>query len=143
MKGFEYIKIPFRWIPEEIRIQNNLYSLVEPDGYVYCEVRKGMYGLKQAACLAFDNLVKLLAPPGYFPSRSSPGLWKHQTRPTVFTLCVEDFGIKSNSTEDVHHLINATKKYFKCSIYWEGHICLSLTLDWNYTKKYVDISMLE
>ena len=40
---------------------------MEPDGYVYCEVRKGMYGLKQADRLAFDNLVKLLAPHGYFP----------------------------------------------------------------------------
>ena len=44
MERFEYIKIPFFWIPEEIHTQYNLYSLVEPDGYVYCEVRKGMYG---------------------------------------------------------------------------------------------------
>ena len=67
MKRFEYIKIPLRWIPEETRIQNKLYSLVEPDGYVYCESIKGIYGLKQAARFAFDNLVKLLAPHGYFP----------------------------------------------------------------------------
>ena len=105
MKTFEYIKIPFRWIPEEIRQQYNLYDLVEPDGYVYCEVRKGMYGLKQAARLAFDNLIKLLAPDGYYPVRESPGLWKHKTRSTIFTLCVDDFGIKYASQEDADHLI--------------------------------------
>lgn len=60
----------------------------------YCEVRKGMYGLKQAARLAFDNLIKLLAPDGYYHVRESPGLWKDKTRSTVFTLCVDDFGIK-------------------------------------------------
>ena len=79
MERFKYIKITFRWIPEEIRTQYNLYSLMEPDGYVYCEARKGVYGIKQAARLAFDNLVKLLAPHGYSPVQESPVLWKHQT----------------------------------------------------------------
>ena len=69
----------------------------------------GVYELKKVARLAFDNLVKLLATHGYLPVQESPGLWKHQTQPTVLTLCVEDFGIKANSTEDVNHLINAIK----------------------------------
>ena len=141
MECFKYIKISFRWIPEEIRTQYNLYYPVEPDYYVYCEVRKGMYGLKKLACLAFDNIVKLLAPHGYLPVQESPGLWKHQTGTTVFTLCVHNLGIKSNSMEDAHHLINATRKYFKCSIDWEGKNDLGLTLDWKYTKEYFDISM--
>ena len=34
-------------------------------------------------------------------------------------------------------------KKFKLSIDWEGQNYLSLTLDWNYNKKYVDISMPE
>ena len=89
MERFEYIKILFCWIPEEIRTQYNLYYLVETGGYVYCEVRNGMYGLKQSSRLAFDYLVKLLALHGYFPVRESPGLWKHHTQTTVFTLCVK------------------------------------------------------
>ena len=43
--------------------------------------------------------------------------------------------------EDVHHLINATRKYFKCSINWEGQNHLGLNLDWNYIRNYVDIFM--
>ena len=42
---------------------------------------------------------------------------------------------------DAHHLINAINKKIKCSIDWEGQNYLGLTLDWNYNKKYVDISI--
>ena len=69
---------------------------MEPDGYVYCEVRKGVYGIKQAAHLTFGNFVKLLTPHGYLPVREYIGLWKHRTRPTGFELCANDFSIKAN-----------------------------------------------
>ena len=141
MDEFEYIKIPYRWIPEEIRKQYKLADLVEPDGTVYCEVRKGMYGLKQAARLAFDQLIKKLEPHGYYPVRESPGLWKHTTRPTVFTLCVDDFGIKYCHKDDADHLLDTIRKYYKVSVDWTGKNYLGLTLDWNYTEKYVDVSM--
>jgi len=49
MTIYEYIKIPFRWIPEEIRLQYNLYSLVDDHGYVYCE----------KACLALNKPLAL------------------------------------------------------------------------------------
>ena len=78
---------------------------METDGCVYCEVIKGMYGLKQAAHLAFEHFVKILASHVYFPVQESSSLWKHQTRPNVFTLCVNNFGIKSNSMDNAHHLI--------------------------------------
>jgi hypothetical protein len=141
MERFEYIKIPYSMIPEEIRLQYNLANVVESDGYVYCEVKKGMYGLKQAARLAFDNLVKLLAPHGYCPIRASPGLWKHETRPTLFTLCVDDFGIKYTNKEDATHLLQALGQNYKYSVDWEGNNYLGLALNWNYQNKWVEISM--
>jgi len=125
---YEYIKIPFRWMPEEIRSQYNLYSLVDDNGYVYCEVRKGMYGLKQAARLAYDNLVTNLEPDGYYPVRECPGLWKHTSRPTVFALCVNDFGVKYHSNEDLNHLLETLRKHYKCKIDKEGMNYLGLTL---------------
>ena len=109
MEYFEYIKINFFWIIKGIHIQYNLYSLVEPDCYVYCELRTCMYRLKQASRIAFDNLVKLLTPNGYLLIGKSPGLWKHQTRSTVFILCFDFFGIKANSGDDANHLINTIK----------------------------------
>ena len=141
MEFFGFTKITSRWIPEEICTQYNLYYILKPDGYVYCEVRKRINGLNQAARLAFDNTVKLLAPHSYFPVCKSPSLWKHHTWPTVFTLCFDNFGIKANSVEDAHHLTNVIKKIFKWSIDWEDQNYFGLTLDWNFAKNYVDISM--
>jgi hypothetical protein len=53
-----------------------------------------MYGLKQAALLAYQHLVKQLAPYGYHPCPYTTGLWEHDTRRTTFCLCVGDFGVK-------------------------------------------------
>ena len=53
-----------------------------------------MYGLKQAAHLTFDQLVTFLAPHGYRPVCEAPGLWTHATHDVVFTLCIDDFGVK-------------------------------------------------
>ena len=64
--SLEYIKIPLCWIPKRIHIQFNLYSLVEPDVYVYYKLMKGMEVLKKAARLIFYHLVNLLAPHGSF-----------------------------------------------------------------------------
>ena len=72
-----------------------------------------MYVIKQAGRIDFDNPVKLLAPHGYFPVQEYLTLWNHHTCSTVFTLFVENFGIKYNSIEDAHHLINAIRKYCK------------------------------
>jgi hypothetical protein len=64
------------------------------DGWVYIEIRKGMYGLKQAELLAYQLLQTRLAPFGYYPARHTPGLWLHRTRPIYFTLVVDDFAVR-------------------------------------------------
>jgi hypothetical protein len=58
------------------------------------EIQKGMYGLKEASILAFEQIKAHLALHGYTPMAFTPGLWKHKTRRTTFTLAVDDFGIK-------------------------------------------------
>jgi len=62
MAFFQYIRVPQRFIPDEIK---NKYNLVlEPDGYTYFEIRRGMYGLKEAGIIAYKHLVKNLLPYG-------------------------------------------------------------------------------
>ena len=68
-------------------------SLIHND-YIYLQIRKGMYGLKQAGILANQQLQKHLEPYGYAPVRHMPGLWKHATNSVTFSLVVDDFGIK-------------------------------------------------
>jgi hypothetical protein len=48
---FEYIKMLLSRFPEEIIQKYNLNALAI-DGWVYIEIRKGMYGLKQSVILA-------------------------------------------------------------------------------------------
>jgi len=79
--------------PQEVIDEYNLKELAN-DGWVYMEIRKGMYGLPQAGQIAHDKLVKHLAKYGYAPMRLTPGLWKHHTCPITFCLVVDNFGVK-------------------------------------------------
>ena len=114
---------------------------IASNGFVYVEIRKGMYGLKEAGIIAFNRLVKNLAPHGYQPCKHTPGLWTHNTRQIMFTLAVDDFGIKYFKKEDAQHLFDALKTNYEISTDWTGRNYCGLTIDWNYSAGYVDISM--
>jgi hypothetical protein len=103
---FEYMKMLLSRFPEEIIQKYNLNALAV-DGWVYIEIRKGMYGLKQAGLLANQLLQSRLAPFGYYPARHTPGLWLHKTRPISFTLIVDDFAVKYAGKQHAEHLRNA------------------------------------
>ena len=81
----------------------NIAHFTEKDGYVYCEIRKGMYGLKEARIIAYQDLVKNLAMYGYELMQCTLGLWHHKTRQTTFTLAVDDFGINVSNPVDLYH----------------------------------------
>jgi hypothetical protein len=89
---FEYMKMLLSRFPEEIVDKYNLKALAV-DGWVYIEISKGMYGLKQAGLLANQLLQTCLAPFGYYPARHTPGLWLHKTRSIAFSLIVDDFAV--------------------------------------------------
>ena len=137
----EYMKIHIKNFPQDIIDQYGLLQKVTADGYVYVKIKKGMYGLKQAAVLAYDQLVEHLAPFGYYPCPQTTGIWRHTTRKTRFCLCVDDFGIKYFSKADADHLLNALQSKYKISTDWEGKNYCGLTLDWDYVNGRVDISM--
>lgn len=137
----EYMRFHVDDIPEEI-IQ--LYSLhdIMHDGYVYCEINKGMYGLKQAGKLANDLLEERLSHKGYLQSRHTPGLWSHSTKDTKFALIVDDFGVKYTSRADAQHLIDCLKEdYEDISVDWDGKLFAGISLDWDYENQTVDLSM--
>jgi hypothetical protein len=70
-----------------------------------------------------------------------PGLWKHATRPIQFTLLVDDFGVKYISKEHAQHLKNALKEHYKLMCDWTGKQYIGITLDWDYNKRQVHLSM--
>jgi hypothetical protein len=75
------------------------------------------------------------------PVRYTPGLWRHTTRRTTFTLAVDDFGIKYFSKADADHLFAALHDKYELTKDWTGESYLGLTLKWHYDAGYVDISM--
>ena len=80
------MKVPLKYFPQDIIDKYELHSIVTKDNYIYIKIKKGMYGLKQAAVLAYNQLVKNLANDGYYPVDTTNGIWKHVTRRTRFSL---------------------------------------------------------
>jgi hypothetical protein len=141
MDYYQYMRVQPWCIPQEVWDDPNYDIHVEDDGFVYLEIRKGMYGLKEAGILAFNQLVKKLAPHGYAPMPFTPGLWRHKTKRTTFVLCVDDFGVKYFTKDDALHLINALEASYSLTIDWDGKLYCGLNLDWHYDEGYVDVSM--
>jgi hypothetical protein len=137
---FEYMKMLLSRFPEEIIQKYNLNALAV-DGWVYIEVRKGMYGLKQAGLLANQLLQTRLAPFGYYPARRTPGLWIHKTRPISFTLVVDDFAVKYVGKQHAEHLRNALLQTYELTTDWMATVYSGMTFKWDYKNRTCDISM--
>ena len=100
-----------------------------------------MPGLKQAAKLANERLVTHLAPHGYAPVKHTPSLWRHESNGIVFSLVVDDFGIKAESKASINHLLTALKDKYKITVDETGSKYLGFTLTWDYLARTVDLSM--
>ncbi|KAI2493168.1 Reverse transcriptase (RNA-dependent DNA polymerase) [Fragilaria crotonensis] len=140
MERYEYMRIPIGLIPDVIIELYNLLPLVH-NGHVFVEIRRGMYGLPQAGRLANDQLIKFMAPHGYHPVALTPGLWKHSSRDIVFSLVVDDFGIRYTSQADADHLITTLERHYQVSVDWTGTRYCGLTLTWDYVRRTCDLSM--
>ena len=62
---YQYMKLQMNLIPQEIIDHYNLKD-IEHDGYVHCEIQKGMYGLSEAGILANQLLSSRLERAGYY-----------------------------------------------------------------------------
>jgi hypothetical protein len=126
--------------PEEIIQKYNLNALAV-DGWVYIEIRKGMYGLKQAGLLTTQLLQTRLAPFGCYPARHTPRLWVHKTRSISFTLVVDDFTVKYVGKQHAEHLRNTLLRTYELTTDWNVTVYYGMTLKWDYTNRTCDISM--
>ena len=140
MTTFWYMRIVLKDIPPEIITQYNLLPLSH-HGFVYVEIRKGMYGLKEAGIISYKRLVTKMAPHRYHPVRFTPVLWRHDTLPTTFTLVVDDFGIKYFHKYYLAHLFNALRQNYMITTDMSGSHYCGLSIKWNYPDRWVEISM--
>ena len=133
MNRYEYMWINMSYIHQDIIDQ---YGLKEKavNGKVLVEIRKGMYGLKQAERISNNQLKQHLKTHGYVPCRYTPGLFNHISQKISFALCVDDFGVKYTDKANAQHLLTCLEKLYKCTTDWEGKLYLGMTLNWNYTE---------
>jgi hypothetical protein len=130
LQRYEYMRLPISIIPDRIITKYNLRA-ISLGGWVYLEIRKGMYGLKQASLLANQLLQQRLAPYGYYPARHTPGLWLHKTRSIAFTIIVDDFAVKYVGKDNAHHLRNALLCHYEITTDWGGTVYSGMTLKWD------------
>jgi hypothetical protein len=141
MDEYEYMYLP-RWVfPIECIEEYNLHDLFDDKNRILSEIRKGMYDIPQAGRLAYMKLIKHLKKGGYVRAGITPGLFKHETRDIVFSLVVDDFGVRYTKKEDAEHLINHLEQEFSCTVDWDGNVFLGIHLEWDYENRTVKLSM--
>ena len=59
----------------------------------------------------------------------------------MFTLVVDDFGVKYESQEHLNHLLSALKEDYAIKVDREGKLYCGILLDWNHDKSCFGISM--
>ena len=141
LKTPEFMRIHISLLPPEVIHEYKLQDLVDAKGYTYIQINKGMYGLKQAGALAHNNLIGRLRKHGYRPCKFTKGLWNHVSNSIQFVLVVDDFGIKYQNEADLQHLFASLREKYTISVDPTGKNFCGFSLNWNYQKHYVDISM--
>ena len=58
-------------------------------------------------------LEALLNKAGYYQCPTTPGLWRHKWRPTLFCLIVDDFGIEYVNKRHADHLRDTLLKHYE------------------------------
>ena len=116
MVKYQYIRKHQKDIPNEVVVEYSLLPIFHSSGYVYVDIRKGMYGLKESGIIAYKRLVRNLQPHGYAPLAHTPSLWTHATLPNTFNLAVYDFGIKFFAADDATHLLNTLQTNYSITV---------------------------
>jgi hypothetical protein len=137
---YEYMRMLLSRFLYEILDKCNLKALAI-DGWVYIEIRKGMYGLKQAGLLANQLPQKRLSPFGYYPSNHTPGLWLHKNRPIALSLIIDDFAVKYVGKQHAAHLRNTPLRIYELTTDWEVKVYSSMNLKCDYKNRTCDIFM--
>jgi hypothetical protein len=70
MKDPEFMRLKYKYFPEDIRKQYKLENFVAADDYMYIRIKK-------CSLLAYQHLVKQLVPHGYHPCPYTTGVWQH------------------------------------------------------------------
>ena len=92
--------------------------------------------------LANNLILQRLHNHGYYQVKIAPRLWRNLWRTISFTLVVDEFRIGYVGQDHRDHLMSSLNMYYEnITTDWEGKLYCGITMKWNYTQRYVDISM--
>ena len=103
--------------------------------------RKRNVQIKKSGIISNMELTKHLDKFGYYPVQHTPGLRRHKTHATIFTVVVDNFAIKYATKQDADHLLQALCAKYTISTDWEASLYIGISLHWDYTAGHVDLSM--
>jgi hypothetical protein len=131
MEQYEYTRIPVNVIPAVTCSNTSLHPLstmtTSSLKYTYTVFPKPASSLTIAF---FSHLAKF----GYVPAKHTPGLFpRTTTRPILFSLVVDNFGVQYTGREHVQHLDTALESLYTIATEWSSTRYLGLTLDWGST----------
>ena len=104
----EYVRVKLTDIPQEFIDEYNILNF-QSNGWIYFEIIRGCYGIKQSKKLVNDLLRTRLEKANYYKAATTPRLWKHKWRPIQLVLIVDDFGVEYVGKQHAHHLENVIK----------------------------------
>ena len=135
----EYPRIQSKFLPTDIIVKHNLTPYLRNDSVLF-EVNKGKYGLPQAGLLAQQRLITHLAKHGYHQTNTAC-LLRHGSNGTVFSLVVDDFGIKYTTKQGAQHLITTLQTLYPITIDWTGAKYLGFSIQFNRSQRTVTLAM--
>ena len=98
--------LPIRMLPDEVMEKYLLHNLIV-NSRIHNNITLGKYILPQTVQIAYNKLVKHLAPFGCHTVKRTRILWKHESCLVTFCLIVDDFGVRYVSCKHAEHLANA------------------------------------
>ena len=109
MGEYEYMCLT-QWILPQYFNYENYIEHIFINNIILVIIRKGVYGLPQVGKLSYIAIIKHIQLHVYTHAGFTPGLFKHATQDTMFSLVVDDFGVKHTAKNDALHLIDTLKK---------------------------------
>ena len=93
MARIKYMGLKLIDLPKSVVQHYNIENNSTRDGYLYVEIKRGMYGILQAGFIVQQLLDKKLNKKGYHQIEITTRFWTHNWRPLLFSLCFDDFGV--------------------------------------------------
>ena len=101
---------------------------------IYFKVVKCLYGHPASGRLSFLKLKGILEEGGFYEDLEVDCLFKHRTRNIMFTLIVDDMGIKYAKQEDLDYLVSIIEPHWKLKVDLTGSKFIGMHLAWQYDR---------